>query len=364
MTNTVSLKGVKWRHSLIEGNFPVIKEFRKTQDDGSGVITIDGSSLGYPDKIRLSVHPTQLDENYTATLNTLPTKTNENNDETIESLRAASALKMNVPLEGDWNGETEEQAIERIGERFKILNEMTEAISLGHVKSMIVSGPPGVGKSFGVEEELLRASMFEMLGNKKLKHEFVKGSVSPIGLYKKLHEFSDKNCVVVFDDCDDVLLDPVSLSLLKAALDTSKRRYLSWNKESYMLLREHVSDRFEFQGGIVFITNLDFTSVRSKILKPHLDAMMSRCHYLSLDINTVRDKYLRIKAVVKKSEMLDDYYFENNEQDLILDYLKANVSRFQEISLRTVLKLADLVKMKKGVNWQRIADVTLMKKGS
>lgn len=359
------IKGVKWRHSVIEGNLPVITQFRQTQTDGSGVITVDASSLGsgFPDKIRLSVHPTQLDESYIASLNTLPARVNEDSVETIESLRAASELKTGVPLEGDWNGETEEQAIERIGERFKILNEMTEAISLGHVKSMIVSGPPGVGKSFGVEEELLRASMFEMLGNKKLKHEFVKGSVSPIGLYKKLHEFSDKNCVIVFDDCDDVLLDPVSLSLLKAALDTSKRRYLSWNKESYMLLREHVPDRFEFQGGIVFITNLDFTAVRSKILKPHLDAMMSRCHYLSLDINTVRDKYLRIKGVVKKSEMLDDYYFENNETDLILDYLKFNVSRFQEVSLRTVLKLADLIKMKNGKDWQRIASVTLMKKG-
>lgn len=363
MSKTVTIKDVKWRHERISGTFEVIKDFKVTQNDGSGVITIDGSPANYPDKIRLSVHPTQLDQNYITSMATVPEKISEDTADTIESLRASMVLKTDVPLDGEWNGESEEQAISRLAERFDILHEMTEAISLGNVKSMIVSGPPGVGKSFGVEEELLRASMFEMLGNKKLKHEFVKGSVSPIGLYKKLHEFSDKNCVIVFDDCDDVLLDPVSLSLLKAALDTSKRRYLSWNKESYMLLREHVPDRFEFQGGIIFITNLDFSAVRSKVLRPHLDAMMSRCHYLSLDINTVRDKYLRIKGVVKKSEMLDDYYFENNETDLILDYLKDNVTRFQEVSLRTVLKLADLLKMKNGKDWQRIADVTLMKKG-
>jgi hypothetical protein len=362
MSDTVMIKGVKWRHHVIEGTVRLLKEFRQTQKDGSGVITVDASSLGYPDKIRLTVHPTQIAVN--GSLKTLTPKVEEEPTEILENLRAASLVKMGVPLDGDWNGETEEQAITRIGQRFEILHEMTEAISSGHVKSMIVSGPPGVGKSFGVEDVLLQASMFELLGQKKLKYEFVKGSVSPIGLYKKLHEFSDKNCVTVFDDCDDVLLDPVSLSLLKAALDTTKKRNLSWNKESYMLIREHVPERFEFKGGIIFITNLDFTSVRSKILKPHLEAMISRCHYLSLDINTVRDKYLRIKGVVKQSGMLDDYCFKNNETDLILNYLKSNVNRFQEISLRTVLKVADLVKMKEGKDWERIADVTLMKKQS
>jgi hypothetical protein len=360
MTDIVTIKGVKWRHNVVDGNLPLIKEFRQTQNDGSGVLTVDGSSIGLPDKIRLSVHPNQITINGEAVI----PKSQEEGVETIDSLRAASMLKTGIPLEGEYGGETEEQAIYRISQRFEILKEMTGAISAGHVKSMIISGPPGVGKSFGVDEVLLEASMFELLGQKKLKYEFVKGAVKPIGLYKKLHEFSDKNSVVVFDDADDVLLDPLSLSLLKAALDTGKRRVLSWNTESYVLPREGVPNRFEFKGGIIFITNMDFTTVRSKVLKPHLDAMISRCHYLSLDIKTVRDKYLRIKSVLKNSGMLDEYAFENDEVETILEYVRNNITRFQEaISLRTILKVADLVKMKQGKDWERFADATLMKKG-
>jgi GTP1/Obg family GTP-binding protein len=46
--------------------------------------------------------------------------------------------------------ETEEQAMDRIRERFEILTEMTKAAIGGDIRAMIVSGPPGVGKSYGV----------------------------------------------------------------------------------------------------------------------------------------------------------------------------------------------------------------------
>jgi len=352
------LKDATWRNKGINGIFPVIREFRQTKDDGFGTITVDATSLGYG-IIRVGVHPRQIAID--GALSTIAPKVEEERSVVAEELRLSMELPM-VPLQGEYNGETEEVAVTRISERFEILNEMTEAISNGYVKSMIVSGPPGVGKSYGVEEVLRQASVFELIGQQKLKYEFVKGSVSPIGLYKKLHEFSDKHKVLVFDDADDVLLDPISLSLLKAALDTTTHRYLSWNKESYLLQREGVPDRFEFRAGIIFITNLDFTAVRSKILRPHLDAMMSRAHYINLDINTMRDKFLRIKHVVKETDMLSDYCFCNGEQDMILNYMIENIMKFQEVSLRTVLKISDLIKMKQGEGWEKIARITLMKK--
>ncbi len=77
----------------------------------------------------------------------------------------------------------------------------------------------------------------------------------------------------------------------------------------------------------------------------------------------MRDKFLRIKGVVKKAGMLDGYQFENKEDDLILEYVKSNVGKFQElISLRTVLKVADLVKAS-GEKWEKLAKFTLLKKG-
>ena len=59
--------------------------------------------------------------------------------------------------------ETEEQALDRIKTRFDILTEMTEATQEGTVRAMIVSGPPGVGKSYGVEEQLNKTNIFKQI---------------------------------------------------------------------------------------------------------------------------------------------------------------------------------------------------------
>ena len=111
--------------------------------------------------------------------------------------------------------ETDEQIISRIEERFEILDEMTRATVNGDVRAMIVTGPPGVGKSFGVERELEKSGLLDDLAGRPRKYEVVKGAMTPIGLYCKLYEYSDKNNVLVFDDCDSVLMDDLSLNILR-----------------------------------------------------------------------------------------------------------------------------------------------------
>ena len=91
--------------------------------------------------------------------------------------------------------ETDEEAMTRIRERFEILTEMTKAAVTGDIRAMIVSGPPGVGKSFGVEQEIDKATLFDTLAGKRLRAEVVKGSATPIGLYQTLYKYSDPNCV-------------------------------------------------------------------------------------------------------------------------------------------------------------------------
>ncbi len=136
--------------------------------------------------------------------------------------------------------------VERMRKRFTILDSMTKACKKGDVRAMIVSGPPGVGKSFGVETVLDRYGVVSTLGNTKPKYEVVKGAMSPIGLYCKLYNYSSADNVLVFDDCDSILLDDLSLNILKAALDSKKTRRICWNTDSHMLRREGVPDTFEF----------------------------------------------------------------------------------------------------------------------
>ena len=256
--------------------------------------------------------------------------------------------------------ESDEEIVERLRSRFQVLQDMTQAVKAGTVRAMIVTGPPGVGKSFGVEEVLSRQDLFNTLGNKKPKYEIVKGAMSAIGLYSKLYEFSERGNVIVFDDCDSVLLDDLSLNILKAALDSSKKRTISWNTDSRMLRQEGVPDKFEFRAGAIFITNIKFENVRSKKLQDHLAALESRCHYIDLQMDTDREKVLRIKQITEDG-MLETYDFENDEKTEIVDYIVENRAKMRELSLRTVLKVADLRKSFP-MSWRQMAEVTVQKR--
>ena len=63
---------------------------------------------------------------------------------------------------------------------------------------------------------------------------------------------------------------------------------------------------FEFNGGVVFITNIKFDNVKSKKLQDHLQALQSRCHYLDLTIDSMRDRMLRIRQICGQG-MLEKY---------------------------------------------------------
>lgn len=327
----------------------------KTGKKGMFITVIDNGTLGYKGKsvkvkIKSMEDITVSGQNIADMSDSQRRKANK--DENVFSLVTTKEPEVYI--------ESEEAAIERIRERFDILDQMAEGTTTGAVRAMIVSGPPGVGKSFGVEKVLEQASLFDKMASRKNRFEVVKGAMSALGLYAKLYKFADEGNVLVFDDCDSILLDDLSLNILKAALDSSKKRYISWNTDSNMLSREGIPDRFEFKGSVIFITNIKFEHVRSKKLKDHLDALESRCHYLDLTMDTQRDKFLRIKQIVRDG-MLDSYDFEDGAAQEIVDYMWEMKSRLRELSLRTVLKIADLRKMS-AHNWKRLAETTILKR--
>ena len=285
---------------------------------------------------------------------TSSTRTDEPGEVTSFSLEQSPVVK---ELE-----ESDEAIMLRLKERFEILDDMTRAVKAGHVRALIVSGPPGVGKSYGVEKVLSKHDVMANIANdqKLKKYEVVKGAMSALGLYSKLYEYSDKKSILVFDDCDSVLLDDLSLNILKAALDTSKKRTINWNTDSRLLRSDNIPNSFDFNGGAIFITNIKFENVRSKKLKDHLEALESRCHYLDLTIDTEREKILRIKQVIRDYGMLDDYEFDAAAKEEVVNFIEQNKNKMRELSLRMVLKVADLRRSMPN-NWQSRARMTCMR---
>ena len=261
------------------------------------------------------------------------------------------------------NPETDQEAMDRIATRFQILNEMSSACIDGKIRAMIVSGPPGVGKSFGVQTQLEKASTFDRIAGKPIRFETCKGAMTALGLFTQLYKFSDARNVLVFDDCDSVFMDDLSLNILKAALDSGKKRKICWNSDSRLLRDENIPNSFEFKGSAIFITNLKFENVRSKKLQDHLEALESRCHFLDLTIDSERDKMLRIRQVHRDAPngLFEDYDFSANEDDQILQFMENNTKRLRELSIRMAIKIADLIKISP-TNWKILTENTCMRR--
>ena len=309
--------------------FPLVDGY-KVGTQG-GYITVDGSAVaGFPDRnIKIKVTD-------------------------------ANCFEDGVKAKVTKREETDEETIDRLRERFEMLEDMTKATKRGDVRAMIVSGPPGVGKSHGVEKVLGNHELIAQLGNKPAKYEVVKGAMSAIGLYCKLYKHADKDNVLVFDDCDSVFSDELSLNILKAALDSKRTRKICWNTDSFKLRNEGVPDSFNFAGSAIFITNIKFDNVKSKKMRDHLEALESRCHYIDLTIDTDREKMLRIKQITKDG-MLDEYALGEHVVDDIVEYMESNKTKLRELSLRTVLKIADLAKAFP-TKWEAMAENTVMRR--
>jgi hypothetical protein len=336
----VTIKNGSYRNApVVDTVFPLVKPYQ-TGAKG-GFVTVDARDVigfeGSPGIVRVKVEP----GNYEVVGEKM----------SLEPIQVETAPAVEEP---------EEQVIERIAERFAILEEMTRATINGDVRAMIVVGPPGVGKSFGVEAELQKNGLIDQLAGRRARYEVVKGAMTPIGLYAKLYEYSEEGNVIVFDDCDSILLDDVSLNVLKAALDSSKKRTIHWNADSRLLRSEGIPNKFDFKGAVIFITNIKFDNVRSAKLKDHLEALMSRCHYLDLTIDTVRDKLLRIKQIAQTGTLFPAYGMTNEQEQEIWDFMFDNKDKLREISLRMAIKLADLRRMSSN-RWQAIAMNTCMK---
>jgi hypothetical protein len=280
----------------------------------------------------------------------------------IEFLNGEQVVANTVEFKKETVKETETEAMDRIATRFEVLDEMSRACINGDIRAMIVSGPPGVGKSYGVETQMEKASMFDKLAGKKVRFQIVKGAMTALGLYTQLYKYSDTKNVLIFDDCDSVFTDDLSLNILKAALDSGKTRRICWNSDSRLLREEGIPNTFNFNGSAIFITNLKFGNLKSKKLQDHLEALQSRCHFLDLTIDGDRDKMLRIKQVHRDADggLFKDYDFTEEQSQIVIDFMWDNHTKLREVSLRMCLKIADLVKISPG-NWKNLAKTTCMK---
>jgi len=263
----------------------------------------------------------------------------------------------NVQMQMPVTQETDEEIEDKLNERFGILKTITKAAVEGQVPALIVSGPAGLSKSYTVEKVL------EEWDPTETRYTIIKGYVRATGLFKALYQNRLKGQVLVFDDADSIFFDDTSLNFLKAVLDSTERRRVSYLSEYKMYDEENatiIPSTFEFEGTCIFITNYDFDAMiaRGHKLAPHLQALVSRAHYVDLAMKTRRDYLIRIRQVIDEG-LFAEKSMSKKEINDVMAFIETHVDRVRELSLRTALKIGAIRKF--DTDWEKVARVTILR---
>ncbi len=296
---------------------------------------------------------------------------------------AAAALTYSALPDADETAETLEEAMARINVRYKALGRMSRMLVNGDMPSLIISGPPGLGKSHTVREALdekgdalLSLQEAEKMGvgdgegdevsaseiTQRI-YDVVSGSITAVGLYQALWN-TRKGGILFLDDIDEVFRDEVCLNLLKAALDSGKRRTLSWRKEAQWLEDYGIDKTFDYEGHVIFATNIDFEAeiLKNGKMAEHFKALIDRSMYLCLTLRTKRDFMIRIRQVAEGPEgmLCAGFKLTEEQSEEVLDFVTDHQSRFYNLSLRLVGQIAILMRANPE-GWQEDVEATKMR---
>lgn len=248
---------------------------------------------------------------------------------------------------------SDEEMLRIISDKFFSVNRFAQAASQLKVRSLIVSGTAGTGKTYEVMTALEAAEKKDP----NFTFSVIKGTISPIALYIEL--YNCRNGVLVLDDCDDVLLENTSLQLLKAATESHKSRKISYKKMSSALEENGIPQSFYFEGSVIILTNTDLETGSKKRL-PHFEAIISRAHYVNAVLTTDREKLIRIRSVIATSGILKMYLPNEADHQSVIDFIENNYHKARELSVRTVVKISELRAAFPDC-WERLANSTILK---
>jgi hypothetical protein len=246
---------------------------------------------------------------------------------------------------------TEKQNRYGINERFGFVEKLVNMVATGVQPSAVITGEGGLGKTYTVTKTL-EANGYKDISdladfqvgsriNTAKCFTMVKGYSTAKGLYRTL--FENNKSVIVFDDCDAVLKDPVALNLLKGALDSYGRRIISWNAD---MRDEDLPRSFEFTGRVIFISNMDQDKIDQAI----------RSRSMMIDLSMSLDQKIdRMEYIANSEEFLPEY--DKVAKQDALDLIREVGASAKEISLRTLISVTKIRASNK--EWRDLATYML-----
>ena len=238
-----------------------------------------------------------------------------------------------------------------INERFGFVEKLVTMVANSVQPSAVITGAGGLGKTYTVTKTLESAGYKDISDladfqvgsviNTRKCFTMVKGFSTAKGLYRTL--FENNKSIIVFDDCDAVLKDPVALNLLKGALDSYGKRIISWNAD---MRDEDLPRSFNFEGRVIFISNMDQDKIDQAI----------RSRSMMIDLSMTTDQKIdRMAHIADSPEFLPEYDRAIKQDALAL--IREVKDEASEISLRTLISVSKIRASNK--DWKDLARYVL-----
>jgi hypothetical protein len=248
---------------------------------------------------------------------------------------------------------SDEEILKDLNHRFAVLERMTKGAIDKTVRALVVAGAPGVGKTYTVEH---------MLEHSKVPHAIVRGKLKALALYMLAYEYRHEGSVLLLDDADGIFQDEDALNILKALCDSSVERKVCYRSEAQALKDADIPQDFIFNGAMIFISNLDFQSMADdqNRMSPHFDALMSRSLYLELRLRHRSEIGVWVNHIAQTGRIFDREMVPQEYRQQILDFISTHRETLRELSIRTLLKLSQLVKSNP-LTWKEDAEILMLR---
>lgn len=207
-----------------------------------------------------------------------------------------------------------------INQRFEFLEALVRMTCRGMLVSLIITGEGGIGKTYTVMDQIKNLGLI-----KGENYHVIKGFSTTKGLYETLYYNREK--LIIFDDCDEVLLNDNARNILKGALDSYDERIVSWIKSINSM--SDCPDEFTFEGRIIFISNLRRDRMHQ--------ALLSRATAIDVSMN-LDEKISRMRNILPHI----DQHIDMETKERALSLLDENKHACSDVNFRTLKKISSI----------------------
>lgn len=234
---------------------------------------------------------------------------------------------------------------------YKGLERFLVNVAAGKLRGLIVTGPPGVGKTTAV------AKMLDTHATGKYK--LVAGHMTVLQLYCELYRHRNSGDIIVLDDVDSAFKSMEGVNVVKAAADSVPQRRISWASSSPMLKAWNIPTTFNYNGGIILISNETERKGRGGKMSQHISAIADRLHSISVGSNDRDEQFHQLCYQVVHGSLLSSRGLTAKQQSEVLDYISQHIEGLDRVSLRTATKIADLMRLEPK-HWRSMADIGIL----